>query len=86
MKPVLTAWFNGEQTVPGRPGVYERMQKHCTPQNVRIFSYWNGKAWMSGVIPANPYSPQHAIDRASRMNYTSAYQNSDWRGLTEEPR
>jgi hypothetical protein len=66
-----TPWF-GPDTKPVRRGVYQRR----SPEGGYCFySYWNGKEW--GLY-------EFSAARAARyMDSPSAFQHTEWRGLTQ---
>lgn len=66
-----TQWF-GPNTRPVRPGVYQRR----SPEGgYNFYSYWNGKSW--GLY-------EFTAPRAVRYkDNPSAFQDTEWRGLTK---
>lgn len=67
-----TQWFEPHQK-PVRPGVYQRR----SPEGGYCFySYWNGEFW--GLYEFTTKSAAKCKD------HPSAFQQSEWRGLTKE--
>ena len=72
-EPKLTPWFPGH-IKPSRPGVY---QQYSGLGGIG-YQLWDGLAWRLWER-----TPQAAA--ASFVQVASAYQNDQWRGLSEKP-
>jgi len=76
MNNIYTEWFDGKKFVPAHVGVYQRDYSDMQNGNYIAYCKWDGEFWM--MFANNPYSANDEYKH-------SVIENSNWRGLANDP-